>query len=179
MNHKFSFARACAESLHDWLHPFAVRIETAGSIRRELPLVGDVDLVVIPTLKEHRNLLQEVERTENLTANEIRRKCAEKGWEILKDGAQYFVFNAVAPASGTVVQVDIWFATAENFGSLLVCRTGSKEHNIKLCQRATELGGHWNTSKGVTRGGQLLPATTEEEIFAALDLPFVPPTARR
>lgn len=178
MTHRLSFAGACAQSLHDWLHPFAVRIETAGSIRRGLPLVGDIDLVVIPTLKEHRNLLQEVERTENLTAAEIRRKCAGKGWEIVKDGEQYLVFNAVAPASGTVIQVDIWFATTANFGSLLVCRTGSKEHNIRLCQRATELGRHWNTSKGVSVNGQLLPATTEEEIFAALDLPFVPPTDR-
>ena len=66
----------------------------------------------------------------------------------------------------------------DNFGCLLLSRTGSVWHNIALCNRATRLGMHWNPYQGIYRDGVCIASATEEDIYAALELDFIPPTAR-
>jgi DNA polymerase/3'-5' exonuclease PolX len=75
-------------------------------------------------------------------------------------------------------QLDLWFASEENFGTRWLCRTGSKEHNILLCQRAIALGGKWDPYQGVTLNGKLLPAGLEADIYHALNLEWIEPRLR-
>ena len=58
---------------------------------------------------------------------------------------------------------------------MLIC-TGSAEHNIKLSKRALSMGMKLS-HKGLIKDGKVV-ASTEEEIFTALDLPYVPPEER-
>jgi hypothetical protein len=88
------------------------------------------------------------------------------------------------------VMLDIYFAHDDrsdlfrvvqpcNWGTLLLCRTGSKEHNIALCRRAAQLGLKWDPHNGVFNGaGDCIAAATEEAVFSALQLEYLPPNRR-
>ncbi len=82
---------------------------------------------------------------------------------------------------GDGFQVDIYRARPETWGVILLVRTGSKEHNVKLCTLARSKGLKLSASEGlVTQGGfgQIIASRTEEEIFTALGLEYVEPSNR-
>jgi DNA polymerase (family 10) len=76
------------------------------------------------------------------------------------------------------VQVDIYFATKETWGILLLVRTGSKEHNIKLCQHAINKGMKLSVSNGLMKGNEVIASMTEEDIFKGLGMDYIKPEDR-
>jgi len=149
------------------LKPFCERIEIAGSIRRRRPTVNDIDLVVLP-LEGQTNALRArvLERTVPISDG------PEVILTLLTNGVQLDLWLAQRPKK------DLFSATPTNFGALLLSRTGSKEHNIWLCTVAQKMGRHFNPHYGVFEHGKMLASATEEEIFSALRLEFIPPEAR-
>lgn len=160
-------ARRIVEELQPYCKtgPSGPLITIAGSIRRGLAEVNDIDLVLIP---------------ENISA--LRDRVLRRATPI-QDGPQNLL---VRLSNG--VQLDLFFARAEtcdlleakpsNWGTILLCRTGSKEHNIKLAQRAHSLGLQWKTNEGIFAGPILLASATEEEMFRAFELPYIEPKDR-
>lgn len=84
-------------------------------------------------------------------------------------------------ATKTGIPVDIYVATDDTWATLFLIRTGSREHNIKLAQRAQELGMKLRASgDGIEdASGKLLKVETEGEIFSYLQLPYVRPEERK
>ena len=78
---------------------------------------------------------------------------------------------------GSGLQVDLRVVPAESFGAALQYFTGSKEHNIVLRGLAKDRGLKIN-EYGVFRGETPIAGRTEEEVYAALDLPCFPPELR-
>ncbi|MBM3855338.1 MAG: hypothetical protein FJ399_19655 [Verrucomicrobia bacterium] len=163
-------ARALAEKIAAELTPFCDRLEIAGSIRRQRPTVGDIDLVMVPKAPHgYSGILM---------------RCARHATPV-KRGEQYVVFGL---DGGHGFQLDLWFAHAgntdlldpdpPNFGVLLLSRTGSAAHNIWIAQQACALGLHFNPHRGVLRHGEVLASAEETEIFSALGLDFIPPEKR-
>lgn len=149
------------------LTPFCERIDIAGSIRRRRPIVNDIDIVCLPREDQINALRARVlERTTPIS----------DGPEILltrlANGVQLDIYIAQRPKK------DLFSETPTNYGMLLLSRTGSKEHNIWLCQRAEKLSRHFNPHYGVYERGRLVASATEEEIFAALNLEFIRPERR-
>jgi len=159
-------ARGWAQEIVAEIQPFCARVEIAGSIRRNRPVVGDIDFVVEPL-------------AESAAALRTRIKYQK---QVLIDGEMNLVVLCGR------VQLDFFIATPAvkelfevipgNWGSLLMCRTGSREFNAWLCNRATARGMHWQPYRGIQQGGRIIACETEESIFAALDLPDIPPAAR-
>lgn len=161
-----SKARSFAEKVMEQLSPYCDRMEIAGSIRRKIHTVSDIDLVVIP--RDVKGLMK---------------RCLERGVQMC---AGEHVFR-IETFSG--VQLDIYFAHTgkpdlfrplpSNWGSVLLCRTGSREHNIKLCNHAHSLGLKWDPSYGLfNEFGDCVSGETEEDLFEALKLPYVKPEDR-
>jgi DNA polymerase (family 10) len=169
---KLATAQSLATRIVEELQPYCTRIEVAGSIRRGLEWVNDIDLVLIP---ENPSALRD----------RILRRCT-----VIQDGPQNLLVRLPAPKSGQTgeVQLDIFIARPEtrdlleakpsNWGTLLLCRTGSKEHNIKLAKRASHLGLMWKVYEGIFRGRDLIASATEQEIFTALEMPYLEPHER-
>lgn len=167
-----------AQIIVDGLRQFSQRIEIAGSIRRAREQVNDIDLVVEPKPGQRGQIKER-----------ILQRCVKR-----QAGDQSLIVEL--PLRGewarrlgqSSVQLDVWFAEADepdllgvnagNWGSLLVCRTGSAEHNIRLCAQAQTVGLHWNPYRGVMRGTEVIASRTEEEVFAALGLQWIPPAMR-
>ena len=159
-----------ALSLREKMAPMCERIEIAGSIRRAREMVGDIDLVILAKDK-----------------NAVQARCAAR-WDTVQSGPQNCIYRTIL-SDKTELQIDIFFArpatqdllyaTPGNFGTLWLCRTGSKEHNIFLIEHAKSLGLTWNPYEGVKDSlGHVIASESEDDIFKALGLPFVRPPSR-
>lgn len=151
------------------LEPFCSRIVVAGSIRRRRPEVGDIDIVAIPRGPQQRLLL----------AERVGRGCT-----IQQSGPK--ILRARMPNG---VQLDVYFADPEertlyeriasNWGTLLLCRTGSERHNIEYATLAQERGMHWAPAIGLLDSRrQVVASETEEAMYRALDLEYQEPEER-
>ena len=76
------------------------------------------------------------------------------------------------------VQVDIYIGNKENYQSLLLIRTGSKEHNIKLTTKAISLGMKLTANGLIDHKTEKIIATSEKDIFKALKMNYVEPENR-
>jgi DNA polymerase/3'-5' exonuclease PolX len=187
-----------AEQIVPWLAPYCERIEIVGSVRRRRPVCNDVDLVCIPRLTTETRQV-DMFTTERVVTSQLRQFLVEYvnggngSWlgrdrpGLLVSGGEPLSNKSPEPKSDAQnlllnlrsgVQLDIFCATAQTWATLQLCRTGSKEHNIWFAQRAIDHGGHWNPYKGLHLSDGLVTATTEEELYAALKLPYIAPENR-
>ncbi len=77
------------------------------------------------------------------------------------------------------IQIDVRVVRADQVGAAMLYFTGSKAHNIKLRQRAIARG--WTLNEyalAEAEGGKVIASETEEAIYQALGLPFIPPVLR-
>ena len=164
--HLLSAALRAAEPLLEELrdHPEVIRCGAAGSLRRSKEVIGDIDL------------LASSKRPEEVIGFFV----AQPG--IIKVTAQGETKASVILDGG--IQCDLRVVSDREFPFALAYFTGSKEHNIVMRQRAIQRGLRLNEyglfkSKEETRDPKLLvPCQDEAEIFAKLDLPYVPPELR-
>ena len=154
--HELPVARAYAGEVVKILHPACRRIKVVGSLRRRRPWVHDIDLVLIPASQAelYKRLL------------ELKGTIGVKGGKLIR---------MYTPA----ISIDIYLATPETWGTLLLIRTGSRSHNIKLCALAKLQGMKLHADgSGLTKNGDRIAGDTEESIFEALGLFYAPPQKR-
>ncbi len=137
--------------------PGVERVEIAGSFRRRKETVGDLDLLICGGRSEA--VMKAFVSHDDVT-------------EVLGQGETK---SSVRMRNG--LQVDLRHVPRGSFGTALLYFTGSKEHNIELRKLAIERGLSLN-EYGLTRGETTVAARTEEEVYAALDLAWIPPELR-
>ncbi len=137
--------------------PGVTQAEAAGSFRRRRDTVGDLDLLV-----SGGDCEQVMDRFVALAP----------GGEVLGRGPTKC---SVRIAMG--LQVDLRHVPEDSFGAALLYFTGSKDHNIALRRIAIDHG--WSLNEyGLTEGERVVAARTEEDIYRALGLPWIPPELR-
>jgi DNA polymerase (family 10) len=77
----------------------------------------------------------------------------------------------------TGMELDLRVVPEESFGAAMQYFTGSKEHNVVVRQRAKDLGLKLN-EYGVFRDDVQVAGRTEEDVYAAIGLPWFPPELR-
>ena len=140
------------------------KVMVVGSIRRKRPEINDIDIVLIPQAWMWNTIIQ------TLKTNWLA--------EVVKAGQELATLKIFTSATSEPMQVDIYRARPETWGVLLLIRTGSLQHNIKLCSRAKSMGMMFSAAKGVIKDGKVVASRTEEEIFRALEMDFVQPEKR-
>jgi DNA polymerase (family 10) len=144
-------------------------IMVVGSIRRKRPEVKDIDIVLIPQAWMWNTIIQKLK-------TDWQAHVVEAGQELARLNVSV---NATSePINHGHFQVDIYRARPETWGVLLLIRTGSKGHNIKLCSHARRLNMMLSAANGVIKDGKVIASRTEEEIFKALELDFIEPEKR-
>jgi DNA polymerase (family 10) len=141
--------------------PGVERVECAGSMRRGMETVGDVDILCSAPegsdAVERFTKLPQVERV--LAAG------GTKGSVIVRT------------RSGRDLQVDLRVVPKESFGAALLYFSGSKHHNIDLREIAIKKG--WKLSEyGLYENDKMLAGKTEEQVYKKLGLPWIPPEIR-
>ena len=131
----------------------------AGSLRRFAETIGDVDVLVAADDADPVT-------SAFLEHSEVDRLIGSGGTK-----------SSVVTRDG--LQVDLRVVPPESFGAALVYFTGSKAHNIRLRQRALERGWTLNEYALATQDDdEVVAAATEEEVYAALELPWIAPERR-
>jgi len=149
-------AQRIAEGIKSRLTPYCDAIAIAGSIRRKRPLVNDIDLVLIPN-----------------NQGQLVYQLMELG------GAPKLAGNKLIRVEMPVITVDIYVATSYTWSTLLLIRTGSKAHNIRLAKLAKRLGLKLHADgTGLTRNGDRIAGDTEASIYRALGLRYLEPEER-
>lgn len=133
------------------------RIEVAGSYRRRRETVGDLDLLVIATSPERvmRQFLAFPDVARTLGSGETRAGV------VLRNG----------------LQVDLRVVPEKSYGAALIYFSGSKAHCVHL-RRMAQLRGLLLNEYGLFRDDDALAGETEEEIYRALGLRWIPPELR-
>ncbi len=152
--------------------PGVERLEVAGSYRRRCETVGDLDLLAVARrsgpVMEAFTSYERVERVE--MAGDTR------GSVVLDSG----------------LQVDLRIVPRASYGAALVYFTGSKEHNIKLRQRALDRklrlseyglfrepeGRAGRAAEADPRTGKRVAGREEADVYRKLGLPWIPPELR-
>lgn len=158
-------ARAAGESIVDALKKLDCieKIEIAGSIRRGRETSKDIDILVAA---KDATIDHELIFDTFLALKEVD--------NVLVRGETK---TSVRLKSGT--QVDVRIVETWQFGAALHYFTGSKEHNIAIRSRAKKMGLRIN-EYGVLRleDEEYIASKTEEDIFAAIGLPWIAPELR-
>lgn len=137
--------------------PGVLRVEAAGSFRRRRETVGDLDLLAIAA--------DSVAVMQALAAHPAVEKVLQQGE----------TKQRVRLKLG--LEMDLRVVPEASYGAALQYFTGSKDHNIVVRQRAIERGLKLN-EYGVFRGEKLVGGATEQEVYRAVDLPWIPPELR-
>ncbi len=157
-----SFAYSVAEELTEYLLKIdgVEQVTPAGSMRRGKETVGDLDLLAtgpggeaaLEAFVKHPKVHEVLARGEN------------------KASVRFGLEG---------IQVDLRALPKNHFGAALQYFSGSKEHNIHLRTRAQKMGmtlSEYSLARMDTK--QPVAAATEEEIYAALGLAWIPPELR-
>jgi DNA polymerase (family X) len=159
-------AETAAEKLIAYLKGFP-GIETilpAGSLRRGRDTVGDLDILATGPACAEDCVGAAVEYVANYpAANTMLAKGQNKVSFRLRSG----------------LQVDVRLLPVGSYGAALQYFTGSKMHNVTVRQRALKRGytlSEYALAK--VEDGAFVCGATEEEIYAALDLDWIPPELR-
>lgn len=130
-----------------------------GSLRRFCETIGDVDVLVAAT--------DAAPIMEAFVAMNVIDRVLVRG----------DTKTSAVTRRGT--QVDVRVVAPNQVGAAMLYFTGSKGHNIKLRQRALSRG--WTLNEyalAELEGGRVIACETEEQIYAALGLPWIPPVLR-
>jgi DNA polymerase (family 10) len=174
-----------ADLLVAHLAPYSRRIQVAGSIRRQKPMVGDVELLAIPDVVTLRNLLGEV-TSELDTLDQGIQRLIEAGflaYRLNRAGhrAGYGPKNKLLLHVPSGIPVDVFCTTEERWAMSLVIRTGPAELNKRLAAVAQAHGmkAHAYGEGFTLADGSALACKSEEEVFAAVGWPYLPPEERK
>ena len=153
---KLKEAMGIANEVYYRLKPYCQKIVVVGSIRRQKDNVRDIDIVLVPANPWELNRTISALGPSSVAGEKMKR-VSYKG-----------------------TQVDVYSATPENWGTLLLIRTGSKENNIRLCKQAKRLGMKLkaNGDGVIGKDGRLIPIESEEQIYQVLRLPYQQPWER-
>ncbi len=173
-------AQKIVDELLAYLGRHFVRYQICGSIRRKKLDVGDIDIVAIP--KQSYELGQE---TLSDSIKKVDLHGPEESHRMGKSGAKRFLDGELIKRfEFKGMPVDLYLADEKTFGTLVLIRTGSKEHNIKLTTQARKKGLKlFASGKGlceIDSGDNIVKtiSTDESEILAIL-LGRIPPPEER
>jgi len=144
--------------------PGIERVTPAGSLRRGRETAGDLDLLVTGPACAPGQTSAAVEYVAAFPdIHDLIAKGENKVSFHLADG----------------MQVDVRLLPSESYGAALQYFTGSKAHNVTLRQRALKMGytlSEWSLAR--LDDESTVAAATEEDIYAALKMDWVPPELR-
>lgn len=179
---KLADARLVIDELVELLRPACERIEIAGSVRRNKPEVHDAEVVIIPTpdlLPLTDDLIQYGTAQYALYGEKRTKRWGSNYRGLLFKGIKCELFMTMEDSWG----YQYWLRTGPGDANTYIMRWLGLPH-VKAPVRFQ--GGYGWYSRNWTHNGkgwvavdkQRLRIASEEDLFAVLGLPFIPPSER-
>ncbi len=147
-------------------HPEVKRISVAGSVRRKREIIKNIDIVADVDLKDRTEVLQFLSESTYTDSTLFSTKVPLTVNQ-----------NHTSIKSEIGMNVDIYFASSEEYPFIFRYYTGSKEHN-QVLQKFAEEEGFILTEKNLFHGNDEILCSFEEEIYSTLGLSYIPPELR-
>ena len=156
---KIADVKPHVDSLTNYLEglPGVNEVIVAGSYRRSKETVGDLDILV--TARKDSPVMDRFVEHEDV--HKILSKGTTRSSLVLRTG----------------LQVDLRLVAQKSYGAALQYFTGSQAHNIAIRRIGRQKGLKIN-EYGVFTIEKCVAGKTEESVYKALDLPFIPPELR-
>jgi len=154
---KLEEAKKLADEYNSIVKDKCFKIAFVGSIRRKKLEVNDIDIVIMPKWISPFFVPEFIPQDA----------------EVIKSGIKLLSFI------WKDTQFDVYFATENTYETLVLIRTGSAEHNIKLCSIAKSKG--WKLKAngiGLLDKNDCIISNTEIGILEALLGKYIPPEER-
>jgi len=135
--------------------------ELAGSLRRGVDTIGDIDIVC--DAADGEKVIKQFVAFEGV--KRVLAAGATKGSVTIELDA------------GKELQIDLRVVESDSYGAALQYFTGSKEHNVRLRERA--IAKKWRLNEyGLFDGEKSIAGKREADIYKKLGLPCLPPELR-
>jgi len=164
-------AEALTQSAVYALSPYCERIEIAGSIRRRKPDVKDAEIVCIPKRIQRVGDLFEVARDE-VDPGFV---AAVNQWVGLKGQPSGKYTQRLLPWG---LKLDLFMTTPEQWGSILLIRSGPKEFSKRVMGYLLPEHGYKCEDGYIWKDGFKVATPEEADVFKMARLPWIQPEAR-
>jgi DNA polymerase (family X) len=145
------------------LGDYSDRVGCAGSLRRMRETIGDVDVLATAAGDAQAAAIMDAFRG--------------LGDEVIVSGPTKTSIRVGQDRTGNGLQVDLRVVTPECWGAALQYFTGSQAHNVAVRAIAVRKGLKLS-EYGLFRGEELIASATEEDVYGALGMEWVPPPMR-
>jgi len=176
----FDVAKVLAADVVDLLRPACMWIDWAGSLRRGCKYIGDIEIVAIPRpyLDMFGNPATGPTELDELVSGLY-------GGALSKDGPRYKQFSIRPGLWPAAIQVDLFLATRQNLGYILMLRTGPADFSHQMVTPKSRGGlkpdryilrdGYvWDT----LTGDSLVEIPDERTLFELWGMPVLDPARR-
>ena len=153
---KIDEAKKIADKYVEILKPYCLRIEIAGSIRREKPEVGDIELIAI--VKDIKKFSKEVNKLEKVKGN----PTGKYTQRILPEG----------------IKLDLFMANIRNWGLIFAIRTGSARYSHEILACGWVKRGYKSINGMLTKNGREIEVREEKDLFNLIGVAYVQPNQR-
>jgi DNA polymerase/3'-5' exonuclease PolX len=179
-------AKAVAVELMRWLDPACERLVVAGSLRREKPTVGDVEIMYVPITgigpdPSDMFAAHEVNFTDEVIATMEKEGVLERRKNVA--GRETFgPLNKLMRHRASGIPVDLFSEpNLADWWRSLVMRTGPKELNLRLITTASKRGVRVHAyGTGLTDlHGNPIACESEEQFFEICGAKYLEPKDRR
>jgi DNA polymerase/3'-5' exonuclease PolX len=169
----YSTAKRIADHLVELLRPHCIRIEIAGSIRREQEVIGDVEICLIPKPYETglftSGIASVLNPWEKVKGELVYGKCKY---------TQRIVPDEIVGVKGKRVALDVFIACEENWGLIFAIRTGSSDYSHKVLADGWVKRGYKSEGGILTQGGKTYEVREEIDLFNRIGIPYCEPKNR-
>lgn len=181
----YAVALNVAEALRTALEPFCERIVIAGSLRRQKPDVGDIELLLIPKVGTRQKDLLDTEQYDRagefidgwLKSGVVAKRPNKNG--VFTWGSQ----NRLAVHVKSGIPLDIFTTTPACWFNALVVRTGPKDSNLLITTTAQKKGysfeAYGSGFRSLNGHNPYHQTTSERDVFEFIGLPYLEPRDRK
>jgi DNA polymerase/3'-5' exonuclease PolX len=166
---RYEDARQLAEEARDTLAPWCERIDIGGSIRRQKSYPNDIELVAIPRQVMSGLFTDTAEVDPGFIA-------AVNTWPAVKGQPTGKYTQRILPGG---MKLDLFMADADNYGSILLIRTGDAAFSKWFMGTLLPRHGYRQRDGYVWRDGVKVSVPEERSMFYLVDMDVLDPTARR
>ena len=168
-------ARFISSRLVEWMRPHCDKLMIAGSVRRQSPTIGDIEILALPTWRKETDLFGDPVKSDNLLYRWATTEAMAMGFKWVK---------GLAPEGGywkaelpTGESLDLFLPKPEGWAAQVLIRTGSAEFTRGIMTHAPRRG--YRFEDGVLkRAGAMVSVSDERELFDLLGLEWVEPQHR-
>lgn len=159
---KFREAQSIAQKYVELFRPHCLRIEVAGSVRREKPEVGDIEIICIPD----RYCLELFIRDQNFI--------------LKKNGPKYKQIDLILDG----ITLDLFICDTFTWGCNKLIRCGSADYSKKFMIDIRRRGFFCKNARLYKmrfpddEEGELVPTPDEKSVFDAVGIVMLPPQKR-